>query len=37
MKILHVFDHSLPVQDGYSYRSMNIELRLKAPIKTGKG
>ncbi len=24
MKILHVFDHSLPVQDGYSYRSINI-------------
>ena len=27
MKILHVFDHSLPVQDGYSYRSMNILFR----------
>jgi PEP-CTERM/exosortase A-associated glycosyltransferase len=24
MKILHVFDHSLPIQDGYSYRSINI-------------
>lgn len=24
MKILHIFDHSLPIQDGYSYRSLNI-------------
>lgn len=24
MKILHVFDHSVPVQDGYSYRSLAI-------------
>lgn len=24
MKVLHVFDHSLPIQDGYSYRSINI-------------
>ena len=24
MKILHIFDHSLPIQDGYSYRSINI-------------
>lgn len=24
VKILHVFDHSLPVQDGYSYRSLAI-------------
>lgn len=24
MKILHVFDHSLPMQDGYSYRSLAI-------------
>lgn len=24
MKILHVLDHSLPIQDGYSYRSQNI-------------
>jgi PEP-CTERM/exosortase A-associated glycosyltransferase len=30
MKILHVFDHSLPVQDGYSYRSMNILLIQRA-------
>ncbi|MEW6487638.1 MAG: TIGR04063 family PEP-CTERM/XrtA system glycosyltransferase [Thermodesulfobacteriota bacterium] len=24
MKILHVLDHGLPIQDGYSYRSQNI-------------
>ena len=24
MKVLHIFDHSLPIQDGYSYRSINI-------------
>ncbi|MFU8858673.1 MAG: TIGR04063 family PEP-CTERM/XrtA system glycosyltransferase [Deferrisomatales bacterium] len=24
MKILHVLDHSLPIQDGYSYRSQNL-------------
>lgn len=30
MKILHVFDHSLPIQDGYSYRSMNILLNQRA-------
>lgn len=24
MRILHVFDHSVPIQDGYSYRSLNI-------------
>jgi PEP-CTERM/exosortase A-associated glycosyltransferase len=24
MKILHVLDHSLPIQDGYSYRSQNV-------------
>ena len=24
MKILHLFDHSLPIQDGYAYRSLNI-------------
>lgn len=24
MKILHIFDHSVPIQDGYSYRSLNI-------------
>lgn len=30
--ILHVMDHSLPVQDGYSFRSLNI---LKSQKKTG--
>ena len=30
MKILHVFDHSIPIQDGYSYRSMNILLNQRA-------
>lgn len=24
MKVLHVFDHSLPIQDGYSYRSLAL-------------
>lgn len=24
MKVLHVFDHSVPLQDGYSYRSLGI-------------
>lgn len=24
MKVLHLFDHSLPIQDGYAYRSWNI-------------
>lgn len=30
MKILHVFDHSLPVQDGYSYRSLAILQQQRA-------
>lgn len=30
MKILHVFDHSLPVQDGYSYRSLAIVQQQRA-------
>ena len=30
MKILHVFDHSLPMQDGYSYRSLAILLNQRA-------
>lgn len=30
MKILHVFDHSLPVQDGYSYRSLAILRQQRA-------
>ena len=30
MKILHVFDHSLPIQDGYSYRSRAILLNQRA-------
>lgn len=30
MKILHVFDHSLPVQDGYSYRSYAILTQQRA-------
>lgn len=24
MKILHILDHSVPVHDGYSFRSYNI-------------
>ena len=31
MKVLHVFDHSLPIQDGYSYRSRAI-LAARAQI-----
>ena len=30
MKILHVFDHSLPVQDGYAYRSLAILQQQRA-------
>jgi PEP-CTERM/exosortase A-associated glycosyltransferase len=30
VKILHVFDHSLPVQDGYSYRSRAILMNQRA-------
>lgn len=30
MKILHVFDHSLPVQDGYAYRSLAILKQQRA-------
>jgi PEP-CTERM/exosortase A-associated glycosyltransferase len=30
MKVLHVFDHSLPVQDGYSYRSLAILQQQRA-------
>lgn len=30
MKILHVFDHSLPMQDGYAYRSLAILLNQRA-------
>lgn len=30
MKILHVFDHSLPIQDGYSYRSRAILVNQRA-------
>jgi PEP-CTERM/exosortase A-associated glycosyltransferase len=30
MKILHVFDHSLPIQDGYSYRSRAILANQRA-------
>ena len=29
MKVLHVFDHSLPIQDGYSYRSRAILAVMK--------
>lgn len=32
MKILHIFDHSLPLHDGYSFRSLNI---LKEQRKLG--
>jgi PEP-CTERM/exosortase A-associated glycosyltransferase len=32
LKILHLFDHSLPLHDGYSFRSMNI---LKEQRKRG--
>ncbi|MGE3849282.1 MAG: TIGR04063 family PEP-CTERM/XrtA system glycosyltransferase [Gammaproteobacteria bacterium] len=31
MKVLHVFDHSVPIQDGYAYRSLNI-LRAQAAL-----
>lgn len=30
MKVLHLFDHSLPVQDGYAYRSLNILKQQRA-------
>ena len=30
MKVLHVFDHSLPIQDGYSYRSRAILVNQRA-------
>jgi PEP-CTERM/exosortase A-associated glycosyltransferase len=30
MKVLHVFDHSLPLQDGYSYRSLAILQQQRA-------
>ncbi len=30
MKILHLFDHSLPIQDGYAYRSLNILTEQRA-------
>ncbi|MBI4696634.1 MAG: glycosyltransferase, exosortase A system-associated [Gammaproteobacteria bacterium] len=29
MRILHVFDHSVPIQDGYAYRSLNILLEQR--------
>jgi len=32
MKVLHIFDHSLPLQSGYSFRSHNI---LKSQKKAG--
>ena len=30
MKILHVFDHSIPLHSGYTFRSMNILLQQRA-------
>ena len=30
MKVIHVFDHSLPIQDGYSYRSRAILVNQRA-------
>ena len=30
MKVLHVFDHSLPIQDGYAYRSRAILVNQRA-------